>query len=171
MNLSPEQLSAIASWQAGSRKLKQGALKRKQRDLAEVQEILGLQSGSIAREDYELDGHFAYPTDVAKFDPDDIEEELDPSRYEEISSGQEPTADELQIWAKKKDSLVFEGDCGWYHFYLWRIDFPNEQLYFRSLHGDGGILDFFDGPFGSEEEALDGAGNLEINPRPQPQYA
>ena len=56
-------------------------------------------------------------------------------------------------------------DCGWYHFYLWKVELPDEQIYFRSLHGDGGILDVFDGPFESEEEALIDAGNLEWNPR------
>lgn len=35
---------------------------------------------------------------------------------------------------------------------------------FRSLHGDGGILNIFDGPFESEEKALIDAGNLAFNP-------
>ena len=74
--------------------------------------LLGLRSGLLAREDYELDGHFAYPSDQAEFDPDYIEDELGTSRCEEISSGQNPTENELRIWAEKKDSLVFE-ECGW----------------------------------------------------------
>lgn len=158
MNLSTEQLSAIAHWRARS-------LAHKQRDLREIQELLGLQNGSFAREDYELDGHFAYPADPADFDPDYIEDELGQSRYDEIVSGKAPTEGELRMWAKKKDSLVFEEDSCWNHFYLWKVELPDEELYFRSLHGDGGFLDDFDGPFVSEEAALDGAGNLEINPR------
>jgi len=156
MKLSAEQISTIANWRAKSRK-------REQRNLEEIQMLLGLQSGSLARDDYELDGHFAYPADQADFDPDYIEDELGATRYEEISSGQNPTEAELRIWAEKKDSSVFEEDGWWHHFYLWKVDLPDEQLYFRSLHGDGGLLDEFDGPFGSEEEALYDAGNLEIN--------
>ena len=159
MKLSVEQLSIIANWRTKSRKCEQP-------NLEEIQMLLGLQGGSQGREDYELDGHFAYPADQVDFDPDYIEDELGVTRYEEISSGQNPTEDELRIWAEKKDSLVFEEDGWWYHFFLWKVEFPDEQLYFRSLHGDGGLLDEFDGPFGSEEEALYGAGNLEINPRP-----
>ena len=159
MKLSTEQISAVARWRAKSRNGKQG-------NIEEIQELLGLQRGSLAGDEYELDGHFAYPADRADFDPDYIEGELGASRYEEISSGQNPTEEELSMWAEKKDSLVFEDDGWWYHFYVWRVDLPEEQLYFRSLHGDGGLLDEFDGPFGSEEEALQGAGNLELNPRP-----
>jgi hypothetical protein len=148
----------MARWMAGNGK-------GTRPDLKKVQEILGLGNGSVARDDYESDGHFAYPADTADFDPDYIEDELGPSRYEEISNGLEPTPEELEIWAKKRNSLVFEEDGGWYHFYLWKVELSDEQIYFRSLHGDGGILDCFDGPFENEDEALIDAGNLEFNPR------
>ncbi len=139
--------------------------KGKNLNLEMVQAILGLQEGSIARDDFELDGHFAYPADTSDFNPDDIEEKINPSRYEELSHGQKPTDSEVRLWAQTKNSSVFEGDSGWYHFYLWKIDLPDEKLFFRSLHGDGGIVNEFDGPFGSEVDALDGSGNLELNPR------
>jgi hypothetical protein len=35
-----------------------------------VQELLGLWRGAIARDDYELDGQFAFPPDSDKFDAD-----------------------------------------------------------------------------------------------------
>jgi len=158
MKLTAEQLSLMVRWKSDSKK-------GKKLDLKKAQEILGLQNGAIAPDDYELDGHFAYPVDTAEFDPDEIEDQLGPSRYEEITNGQKPTDRELSIWAEKKNSEVFEEDGWWYHFYLWKIDLPDEQLYFRSLHGDGGILDAFNGPYGSEAQALEEAGALELNPR------
>lgn len=159
MHLSIEQIADVARWWAE-------LSKRKRPDLAEIQNLLGLGNGSLARDDYALDGHFSYPVDSANFDPDDIEEELEPSRYEALTGGQKPTAEELRLWTQKKNSQVFDGDNGWYHFYLWKIDLPEGPIYFRSFHGDGGILDSFHGPFKSEEQALADAGNLERNPRP-----
>lgn len=160
MKLSPEQSSAMARWHV----LSSG---RKIADLQEAQKILGLEHGQIAADDYELDGHFAFPVDTAEFDPDDIEDKLAPSRYDALTEGQRPTAEELEIWKEKKESLVFEQDGGWFHFYLWRIDLPEGPIYFRSLHGDGGFLDYFDGPFSSEEETLADAGHVELSPREQ----
>jgi hypothetical protein len=158
MELSSKQLFAVADW-------RKKHLNRRQNNLEEIQEILGLQSGLIAREDYELDGHFAFPPDASEFDPDYIENELGQSRYEAICCGQKPTESELSLWLKKKNLLVFEEDGNWYHFYLWKIDLPDEHVYFRSLHGDEGILDQFSGPFKSKKEALADAGSVEINPR------
>jgi hypothetical protein len=47
---------------------------------------------------------------------------------------------------------------------LWRVELSEGTIYFRSLHGDGGTLDAFDGPFNNEKEALEEAANLELNP-------
>jgi hypothetical protein len=156
MILNAEQLTAISIWWAESRK-------QVCPNLCAVQEILELKNGALARDDYELDGHFAHPPDIANFDPDYIEEELGQFRYEEICNGQKPTDDELGIWMEKKNASVFEEDGWWYHFYIWLVNLPDARLYFRSLHGDGGKLDRFDGPFSSEREALADAGNVEIS--------
>ena len=159
MKLSTSQITAATQWRAEFSG-------RKGTDLTEIQEILGLENGSVARVDYELDGHFALPADPSEFDPDYIEAELGPPRYLEISREQKPTLAELEMWANKMNSLVFEEDRCWYHFYVWRVDLLGDTVYFRSLHGDDGILDRFDGPFKSEKSALADAGNLELNPRP-----
>lgn len=66
MELSSEQLIAVADW-------RKKHLKRRQNNLEELQEILGLQSGFTALEDYALDGHFAFPPIASEFDPDYIE--------------------------------------------------------------------------------------------------
>jgi hypothetical protein len=158
MNLSQEQISSIDYWYS--------QVAKKKANLTEVQKILDLEEGSFAGDDYELDGQFAFPADKADFDPEYIEHELDPDRYEVLSEGQPPTDEELELWKKKKESLIFEEDDGWFHFYIWRVDLPDKTIYFLSLHGDGGILDYFYGPFTSEEDALKGAANIEMNPRP-----
>jgi hypothetical protein len=158
MNLTPEQISSMARWHSLTPKRKA--------NLTEVQKILALEEGSFAGDDYDLDGQFAFPADKADFDPEYIENELDSDRYEALSEGQSPTDEELELWKKKKESLIFEEDDGWFHFYIWRVDLSDKTIYFRSLHGDGGILDYFNGPFTSEEDALKGAANIVMNPRP-----
>ena len=158
MDLSPEQVGAVTEW----RKKSSG---RKTASLGEIQGILGLEKGCIARDDYELDGHFAFPVDEPDFDPDYIQDDLTPNRYDALIGGAKPTSKELKRWSDEKESLVFEEDGWWFHFYLWRVDLPEETLYFRSLHGDGGVLDYFDGPYRTEKQALDDASNLELNPR------
>jgi len=158
MNLSQEQISSMARWYS--------QVTKRESNLTEVQEILDMGGGSRAGRDYELDGHFAFPVDKADFCPEYIEYELDPDRYEPLSNGQQPTDEAIALWKKKTESLIFMGDSGWFHFYIWRVDLPDKTIYFRSLHGDGGILDYFNGPFTSEEDALKEAANIELNPRP-----
>ena len=158
MNLSPEQVKAVAEWRKKS--LGRGSV-----PLSEIQVILGLEGGfASGGGDYELDGHFAFPVDESGFCPEYIEDELTPERCEALVEGAKPTSKELKLWKDKKESLVFEEDGWWFHFYLWRVDLPEETLYFRSLHGDGGILDDFDGPFLTKEEALADAANVDISP-------
>jgi hypothetical protein len=60
MNLSSRQIKFLTEWNSNS-------LGRNIYDLSEVQEILGLREGCIARDDYELDGHFAFPADPKDF--------------------------------------------------------------------------------------------------------
>ena len=156
MNLSSEQLKSLSEWQKESEK-------RGVADITMVQELLGLWRGAIARDDYELDGQFAFPPDSDKFDSNDIAEELGRARYEAIVGGQSPTDEDVRVWLQKKNDLAFSGDGGWYHFYLWRVDLPDGLLYFRSLHGDGGALAAFDGPYWDQKAALSDAGSLEIN--------
>ena len=157
MNLSSMQITAVSQWHAQSSRCQEP-------DLKEVQRILGLENGCIARDDYELDGHFAYPVDPADFDADYIADELTADRYSELSEGATPTEEETALWKQKKENLVFEEDGCWHHFYLWRVDLSEGTIYFRSLHGDGGALDAFDGPFNNEQEALKEAANLELYP-------
>jgi len=156
MNLSFDQAKSITEWH-------NRCSEKSIFDLSEVQDILGLRDGYIARDDYEVDGHFAFPADPKNFDSNYIEEDLAPDRYNNLINGQEPSEEEIKIWKEKKDSLVFEEDGYWFHFYLWLVDLPEGPVYFRSLHGDQGILDRFDGPFNSEKEALADAGNLKVN--------
>ena len=106
----------------------------------------------------------AFPVDESKFDPEYIDSELAPERREALTDGAKPTPEEVKRWKEKKESLVFQEDGSWFHFYIWRVDLAEETLYFRSLHGDGGILDDFDGPFLTQEEALAGAANVDISP-------
>ena len=157
MNLSPEQVKAVADWRKKS-------LGRGSAPLSEIQVILGLEGGGIGGNDYEVDGHFAFPVDESEFDPEYIESELAPERREALIDGAKPTPEEVKRWKEKKESLVFQEDGSWFHFYIWRVDLAEETLYFRSLHGDGGILDDFDGPFLTQEEALAGAANVDISP-------
>lgn len=63
MNLSSEQLKSLSEWQKESEK-------RGVADITVVQELLGLWRGAIARDDYELDGQFAFPPELDKFDAD-----------------------------------------------------------------------------------------------------
>jgi hypothetical protein len=130
--------------------------------LDELQTILGLEKMSYGRDDYELDGHFAFAPDPRSFDPEKIEGLLDPALFKELSRRKKPNRKELELWIAKWKSEVFTDDSGWFHFYIWKIDLPNFSIYFRSLHGDGGYHDHFDGPFESVSDALADAGALDI---------
>lgn len=158
MDLSTETIGSLCDW-------RQRTSKHQSQSLREIQELLDLRVGSLGREDYELDGHFTYPPNPADFDPDLIEGELPKERYSALIQGADPTKEELELWTDRVSESAFENDGGWFHFYLWRVDLPNEKIYFRTLHGDGGILDTFHGPYSSIEEALDEAAALEVNPR------
>jgi hypothetical protein len=106
--------------------------------------------------------------DPQDFEPDEIENQLTPERYEALQNGDSATPGEVELWVKEKTERIFEDEGGWYHFYLWRVALPEETIYFKSLHGDGGYVDGFEGPFPSEEAALGKDSNLQLNPRNEP---
>ena len=158
MDLSPEKIRSLCDW-------RQRTSKSQSQSLGEIQELLDLRVGRLGREDYDMDGHFAYPPNPADFDPDLINDELPEERYRALIHGADPTKEELELWTDRMSETVFENDAGWFHFYLWRVDLPNETIYFRTLHGDGGIMDTFHGPYSSIREALDEAATVAVNPR------
>lgn len=152
MKLSEDQLQKIAKCLLVSKR-------HRRRSLAEIRDILEV----TGRDDYELDGHFAFPPTLRSFEPERIEELLEPTRFTELSRRGKPTSQEFDLWRAKWKSEIFTNEAGWYHFYLWKVDLPKAPIFFRSLHGDGGYLDHFHGPYRSAAEALADAGALEIN--------
>jgi hypothetical protein len=154
MELTSEQQIAVQSWFDKWRKAKG---RKKKELLSELPEVIGIErTGAFSRDDYEGSGQFSYPPDDRDFDPDSIYDSLSPARYEKLSDGGKPTKQELEIWREKKIEDEFMGDGGWWHYFVWRIDIGDQSLYFLSLHGDGGIMDGFRGPYHCHDEALDG---------------
>ncbi len=152
MKLTTEQSRAMRDWYgrySGGEEASKG----------EVAEILQVSSGPP---DYDFDGIWVDEVDPEDFDPDDIADELTERRLERLQEGAEPTKKEIRIWTEKRYEDLLMGDGPrTYHFYLYKIHVDRKVLWFLSLHGCGGCMDDFSGPYDSKREALSGAGRYE----------
>lgn len=148
MKLNPTQKEQVEAWF--------DRWEAKKADVKELPEILGIaRTGASFRDDYELTGQFAFLPDDSGFDPDSIEDDISPKRYAELANGSSPTKKELECWREKEIEDALASEAVWWRYLIWRVEIRGRALFFRSLIGDGGYLDFFTGPYESSSEALD----------------
>jgi len=92
-------------------------------------------------------GQFVPPPDDSEFNPDLLDGDIKESRLEELQDGAKPNAKELELWRESHIEVALMGDSEWFAYYVWEVPFSKGSLYFYSLHGDGGVIDDFVGPF------------------------
>jgi len=152
MHLAGDELFRADQWLEGIGNADPEKLSRE--EAATILEIMGLGfSFPFNNLTYEADGNFAPAARAEEFFEERIEALLEPERFQAIAGGSQPTAQEIQTFLDEENKMRMEDEMP-FHFYVWKIRFSKGDRYFRSLHGDGGLMDHFFGPFLSLEEAM-----------------
>jgi hypothetical protein len=147
MNLSEAEREKVEKWKAESPE-----------DLTALKDILW-EGGTSFRDDYDLQGHICLmDADSVEFDADEVADRFN------LDDGEKLEKKQIEEYQAEKLREMFDDCCdGWvYHFYLYKLEISNHVIWIRTLHGDGGCLDSFDGPFESQVDCVRDASIYEM---------